>query len=70
MIIGAYVYLAPLCKFMKIVREDLCLLATTNIRVTSIFNMTGKINLRDFTCFHTNFLNFRFQKSSDFIDFK
>ena len=32
--------------------------------------MTGNINLQDFTSFHTNFLDFRFQKSSDFIDFK
>ena len=40
------------------------------LRMTSIFNMTGNINLRDFTSFYTNFLDFRFQKSSDFIDFK
>ena len=32
--------------------------------------MTGNVNLQDFTSFHTNFLDFRFQKSSDFIDFK
>ena len=32
--------------------------------------MTGNVNLQDFTSFHTNFLDFRFRKSSDFIDFK
>ena len=40
------------------------------LRVTYIFNMTGNVNLRDFTSSHTNFLDFRFQKSNDFIDFK
>ena len=40
------------------------------LRVTGIFNMTGNISLQDFTGFSTNFLDFRFQKSSDFIDFK
>ena len=40
------------------------------LRVTGIFNMTGNVNLRDFTSFYTNFLDFRFPKSSDFIDFK
>ena len=40
------------------------------LRVTSIFNITGKVNLWDFTSFYTNFLDFRFRKSSDFIDFK
>ena len=40
------------------------------LRVTGIFNMTGNVNLQDFTSFHTNFLDFRFRKSSDFIDFK
>ena len=39
------------------------------LRVTYIFNMTGNVNLQDFTSSHTNFLDFRFQKSSDFIDF-
>ena len=40
------------------------------LRVTSIFNMTGNVNLLDFTSFYTNFLDFRFRKSSDFTDFK
>ena len=35
--------------------------------ITSTFNMTGNINLRDFTSFHTNFLDFKFQKSSDLL---
>ena len=29
------------------------------LRVTGIFNMTGNINLRDFTSFNTNFLDFK-----------
>ena len=29
-------------------------------RVTSIFDMTGNVNLQDFTSFHTNFLDFTF----------
>ena len=40
------------------------------LRITGIFNMTGNVNLQDFTSFSTNFLDFRFRKSSDFIDYK
>ena len=40
------------------------------LRVTGIFNMIGNVNLQDFTSFSTNFLDFRFCKSSNFIDFK
>ena len=66
--IGAYVYLAPLCKIMKTVGKTDVYLPL--LRVTSIFNVTRNVNLRDFTSFYTNFLDFRFQKASDFIDFK
>ena len=34
-------------------------------RVTGIFNMTG--NLQDSTSYHTNFVDFRFRKSSDSV---
>ena len=39
-----------------------------NTGITGIFNMTGNVNLQDFTSFHIIF-DFRFQKSSDFTDF-
>ena len=53
-------------------REDLGLLVSrvnnsTLLSLAGIFNMTGNVNLRDFTSFHINFLDFRFQKSSDFF---
>ena len=37
------------------------------LRVTGIFNTTGNGNLQDFTSY---LIIFRFQKSSDFSDFK
>ena len=44
-------YLAPLCKFMKTVGKTDVYLPL--LRVTGIFNITGNVNLRDFTSFHT-----------------
>ena len=42
-----------------------CLLATKKDD-WYLYNMTGNVNLQDFTSFHTNFVDFRFQN----IDFK
>ena len=39
-------------------------------RVTGILNMTGNGNLQDYTSYNTDFVDFRFRKSSDFSDFK